>query len=107
MSLDVYLTAVRPTEVYSGNITHNLNKMAQAAGIYRELWRPEEIGITHARELIEPLTKGLARLVADPEHFRQFDAPNGWGRYEHLVNFVEDYLRHCIENPDAEVRASR
>jgi hypothetical protein len=34
MSLDVYLIAARPTNVYSANITHNLNKMAEAAGIY-------------------------------------------------------------------------
>ena len=31
MSLDVYLTAVRPTVVYDRNITHNLNVMADAA----------------------------------------------------------------------------
>ena len=34
MSLDVTLTAVRPTEVYSANITHNL-WMAEEAGIYQ------------------------------------------------------------------------
>ena len=31
MSLDVYLTAMRKTEVYSANITHNLGKMALEA----------------------------------------------------------------------------
>ena len=40
MSLDVYLTAVRPTTVYESNITHNLGKMAAAAGIYSELLAP-------------------------------------------------------------------
>lgn len=44
MSLDVYLTAVRPTEVFSANITHNLGEMADKAGIYKACWRPEEIG---------------------------------------------------------------
>jgi hypothetical protein len=107
MSLDVYLTAVRPTEVYSRNITHNLNKMAFAAGIYEALWRPEEIGIVRAEQLIEPLTVGLEKLKADPERFKEFNAPNGWGMYDNLINFVEDYLEACIENPDAEVRACR
>lgn len=30
---------------YHANITHNLGKMAEAAGIYHALWRPDEIGI--------------------------------------------------------------
>lgn len=107
MSLDVYLTAVRPTEVYSRNITHNLNKMAAEAGIYEALWRPEEIGINRADQLIEPLTVGLAKLKADPEFFQKFNSPNGWGMYEHFVPFVEDYLQACKENPDAEVNVSR
>jgi len=107
MSLDVYLTAVRPTEVYSRNITHNLNKMAEAAGIYMHLWRPEEIGIEKAEQLIAPLTEGLEKLKAEPEHYKQFNAPNGWGMYEHFVPFVEDYLEACVGNPDAEVRAHR
>jgi hypothetical protein len=30
---------VMPTEVFSSNITHNLNKMATEAGIYKHLLR--------------------------------------------------------------------
>lgn len=52
MSLDITLRAVRPVDVFSSNITHNLNAMAEAAGIYRQIWRPEEIGIKTAVELI-------------------------------------------------------
>src|SRR5690242_11451094 len=107
MSLDVYLRAVRPVEVYSDNITHNLGAMAEAAGIYKALWRPEEIGIMTASQLIPLLREGLARLVDEPEKFRAHDAPNGWGRYEHLVSFVRGYLAACEDNPDATVEASR
>lgn len=107
MSLDVTLTATRPTEVYWRNITHNLNKMAMEAGIYQHLWRPEELSITRAQELIQPLTEGLARLEADPEHYRKFNAPNGWGVYEDFVDFVRDYLEACQNNPDAEIHVSR
>lgn len=107
MSLDVTLFAVRPTEVYTANITHNLNKMADAAGIYKYLWRPDELGIKKAQELIGPLTDGLADLKARPEFFKQFNAPNGWGMYEHFVPFVEKYLAACKENPDADIQISR
>ena len=107
MSLDVYLTATRPTDVYSANITHNLNKMAEAAGIYEALWRPEEIGITQAGQLIEPLSIGLEKLKADPMYYSQFNAVNGWGTYENFVQFVEKYLEACQANPDAQVSVCR
>ena len=107
MSLDVYLTAVRPTEVYSRNITHNLGKMAAEAGIYEALWRPEEISVATAEQLVPLLETGLETLRADPERFKKFNPENGWGDYEGLVNFVEAYLQACKENPDAEVNVSR
>lgn len=93
--------------VYSANITHNLNKMADGAGIYKHLWRPDEIGITKAAELIEPLRAGLALLKSDPARFKKFNPENGWGTYEGLVIFVEDYLAACEEYPAAKVSVSR
>lgn len=107
MSLDITLTAVRPTEVYSCNITHNLGKMADAAGIYQHLWRPLELHITKAQDLIAPLALGLSKLKANPDTYRQFNPENGWGNYEALVEFVTAYLQACIANPDAEVHAWR
>jgi hypothetical protein len=94
-------------EVYSANITHNLGAMATEASVYKPLWRPDEIGIKTAGQLIQPLTDGLALLKSDPERFKKFNAKNGWGMYEHFVPFVEDYLNACIENPAAEVEVSR
>jgi hypothetical protein len=94
-------------EVYTANITHNLNKMADEAGIYEALWRPEEIGISKAAQLIEPLKLGLALLDADPERFKKFSPANGWGTYAGLVLFVQDYLDACIFYPDANVSVSR
>lgn len=107
MNLEVYLTALRPTIVFSCNITHNLNKMAEAVGIYTHIWRPEELDITKAHELIEPLQAGLEQLYANPMHFRQFNARNGWGVYKHLVKFIENYLANCREFPDADVKVNR
>lgn len=106
MSLDVMLYKVQPCEIYTRNITHNLNTMADAAGIYKHLWHPEEIGITQAKQLIEPLREGLAKLEASPQTFRQYNPPNGWGSYETLVAFVRDYLRACEQDPDADVVVS-
>lgn len=94
-------------EVFSANITHNLNRMADEAEIYKEVWRPEENGITTAAQLIEPLRRGIAAMKADPIRFKLFDAPNGWGVYEDFVPWLERYLAACEEYPTALVRASR
>jgi hypothetical protein len=107
MSLDVMLTEMRPTEVYTANITHNLTRMAAAADLYEALWRPETIGVTKASQLITPLTEGLARLKADPAKYEAYNAPNGWGMYVHFVPFVERYLAACLENPDAAISVCR
>lgn len=108
MSLDVYLEEVRPTIVYEANITHNLNKMANEAGIYKHLWRPDELeGINTGSDLIEPLKTGLELLKSDPERFKKFNPGSHWGSYEGLVRFVEKYLEACIEHPDARICVSR
>ena len=103
MSLDVYLTR----DVYSANITHNLNNMAEQAGIYEALWRPDEAGYWRAEELIEPLSAGLIKLLADPDYYKAFNPPNGWGSYEGLVKFVTEYIEACKENRDAKITVSR
>jgi len=109
VSLDVSLSkeVTEYREVYSRNITHNLNKMADAAGIYKHLWRPDEIGITKAAQLIEPLRAGLELLRAEPERFIPLEPENKWGTYDGLVNFVTEYLDACIKSPDADVEVSR
>ncbi len=112
MSLDVYLSATRKTEVYWANITHNLGVMASEVKIgehnlYKYLWHPEDLRIKQAGELIVPLREGLKKLKANPKKYKKFDSPNGWGLYVHFVPFVEKYLNACEENPDAEVEVSR
>lgn len=106
MSLDVDL--FNDDEfVYSFNITHNLNTMADKAGIYKHLWRPEEIGITKAGELIEPLSNGLIALVTNKADFIKYNPENGWGDYDGLVSVVADYLSACKQYPNATIRVDR
>ena len=105
MSLDIHLTARVITDVFSTNITHNLTPMAEEADLYQAIWHPEELGFFDAWQLIEPLRAGLERLKSDPEKFRAFDAPNGWGNYVTLVDFVEKYLAACIAWPKAAISA--
>lgn len=121
MSLDVYLSGPTESEpcpecghqrlvrssLYNANITHNLTRMAREAGLYNVVWRPEENGITKAGQLIEPLHAGIALLEADPARFKKLDAENGWGLYDNFLPWLKNYLRACIENPEADVSVSR
>lgn len=94
-------------EVYSANITHNLNQMAREAGIYGVLWRPDEHGYKKGADIVPALENGLSLLKSDRPRFEKFNAPNGWGMYEHFVPFVEKYLDACRANPEAEIHVSR
>ena len=110
MSLDIsfgYRNDGHFNEVFSKNITHNLTGMANAAGIYKALWRPDENGFTVAKEIIEILEEGLEKLKADPKTFKAYNSSNGWGVYEHFVPFVEAVLDACREYPNAEIEVSR
>jgi hypothetical protein len=81
--------------------------MAEAAGIYKACWRPEEIGITKAAQLIPLLRDGLDKMLADPAKYEAYNSPNGWGLYKNFVPWLQDYLRACEENPDADVSVCR
>ena len=107
MSLDVYLHATdldgNKIQVFDANITSNLGKMAIEAGIYKVLWDPEEIGVTRAGDIVECLGNSLTDMKERPEHYKQFDPPNGWGSYEDFVPWIEAYLEACKKYPSAEI----
>jgi hypothetical protein len=115
MSLDVDLMITQPCSVYSGNITHNLGKMARevivdsekSLTLYNILWRPDESGFVYAKEISDYLDLGWNILLSDPEKYRMFTPENHWGSYEGLCDFVYKYRNACWDNPDAELRVSR
>ena len=96
------------TGVYSANITHNLGKMADEAGIYTHLWHPENLPYqpVKAHELVAPIEAGLALMKAEPERFKKHNSPNGWGLYEHFIPWIERYLAALKESPEADVHTT-
>ena len=107
MSLDVHLEDENGDDLYWRNITHNLGKMAGTAGLYECLWRPDEVGITTAHQLIEPVSKGIVFLTMYRTVCEQDNPPNGWGDWGVLYDFCCDYLKACSEHPLATIRVSR
>lgn len=81
--------------------------MTTGQACYKHLWRPEEVGVSTAAQLIEPLRDGLELLRAYPDRFKKLNPPNGWGTYDGLVHFVEQYLKACEANPSATIEVSR
>lgn len=94
-------------EVFTANITHNLGRMAAECGLYEPLWEAQDNGVTHASELIEPIRAGLERLRDERERLLEFNPSNGWGDYDGLLRFTENYLAACEQWPEAEVRVWR
>jgi len=78
--------------LHSVNITHNLNEMAKAAGLYEVLWKPEDLGITFASQMVERLEKGIKKLVENPDKYKAFN-PRETGNY-----IKEQFCRHCRQN---------
>ena len=115
MSLNVHLTIDVDTggkelycvELYSANTTHNLGAMATEAGIYDALWRPDEIGIETAAQLIEPLRKGGQLMLDDPKRFEAYNDEKGWGMYYDFLPWIKQYLAACQLYPKARVSVSR
>lgn len=100
--------------LFHANITHNLNVMAgkvhivsDVLSLYGYLWRPSELGVITAEELIQPLTQGYLELIKYPSKYKEFDPENGWGNYDSLVSFVKDYLIACLNNPESIIEISK
>ncbi len=96
--------------LYSFNITHNLNTMAEEAGIYKAMWRPEELnslGEIVAGDIVDILFKGLKDLKKDRVKFEKLNPDNGWGDYDGLLEVVTAYLDACMTYPLAKIEVSR
>lgn len=96
---------------YSGGITHNLNRMADFAGLYKALWRPEELfplkEKIYAEDLIETIGEGLKFLKENKEECEKLNPENGWGTYENLVQFTENYYKNLKMHPKSEIEVCR
>lgn len=113
--------------VYSANITHNLGEMATHASIYNALWRPhrlkddytlkmngteyeyefEDHVTVFAHEIIKPIERGLLHMKKNPEYYKKYNSPNGWGTYKHFIPFIEEYLTNLKQNPSSKIETDR
>jgi hypothetical protein len=129
ISYDNGKTLIQDDEiVFSGNITHNLNKMAMEAGIYKAVWRPYEIDldfdknkeddydyinyfenntIVKAKDVSDVIKKGLEDMIKRPKHYQKFNSQNGWGLYKNFIPFLQEYLKVLGKYPEARIKCNR
>jgi len=127
MSLDIYLKSLVTTKeevrcdccghvsieefqenYFHANITHNLAEMADKfPDGYKLLWRPEELGIKIAGDMVGKLGLMLDNMKRYPDEYKASTPTNGWGNYEGLLQFVDRYLQACLEYPEAIIEVSR
>lgn len=120
MSLDIYLYSPKELKcecgkvhsinselLYSANITHNLNQMADKAGIYEALWNGEENGIKTGKQLADILNPAIRDMDLNPGKYRPFNASNGWGTYEVFVPWLEELRDRCVMYPDCLIEISK
>lgn len=103
MSLDLTLykrTGESPEEevdIWWRNITHNLSGMADhvptgAYTLYQLLWRPDEHGFDRVtNEYIRLVIDAIPYMYDHRKELERFNPENGWGSYEGLMAFVNDY----------------
>lgn len=103
---------IKTNEFWHGNITHNLTEMAedclsfdeeyQRYNLYGLLWRDTQVPFTgvYLNIYIAHLAYCLYVLKNDPDHFKKFNPSNGWGTYEQLCNFVEEFIKALVNMPE-------
>lgn len=104
MSLDFYIKAVVPTDVYDGNMTHNVVPMWDMAGIYDELYNSEG---KLAKDILPKLKYGREKMANNPEEFKKLNPKNGWGTYEGALLFLDEIITACETWPQGIIHISK
>ena len=98
-----FLGAKEDVEVVDLNITHNLGKMAKAAGVYDCLWRSGENDFEVAEQIIPILQSAIKDMEERPDYYKKFNHPSGWGDYDDFVPWLKDLLKSCENHPKSEI----
>ena len=90
--------------VYDCNMTHNVTPMWQLAGVYDALYNSDG---TPAGQWLDVLRNGLRAMQERPAAYELLNPPNGWGRYDHALRFLERWLTSCERHPKALIEVSK
>jgi hypothetical protein len=80
----------------AGNLTFNLSKMMTAANVHPDILKGKT-----GKEIIPILRKAWSELIKDPDKFKRYNPPNGWGSYEGLLTWLKETVETAEEHLDA------
>lgn len=108
MSYDVYLVidtgGAEPVSVTnSRNYTYNCSPMFRHAFGGDGLHNIDGKTGAHACPLLEA---AVSNMRSSPDFYRTMNPPNGWGKYETALKFLENIAADCRDHPKATVRIS-
>jgi hypothetical protein len=89
------------------SVTHNLVPMAKACGCYTYVWRPEEVGIHFAYQMLHMLRSAIKYASSNPKILSEHNPYNDWGNYDVFLMFLQDYLKGCERYPATRIHISR
>lgn len=102
---EVEVREYEDNEVWHGNITHNMGKMAKQVSVsvytlYQLLWRPEETDLVPdghpTQRYLDCLNIALEKLKAGKDKLLVYNPSNGWGNYDLLLQFASEYLNRLM-----------
>jgi hypothetical protein len=95
--------------VFNINITHNLNAIANKAGVYDCLWRPEEFNIRKASDIQEKVHSAIVELEenGDAYAYIELTPKNKWGTIDGFIKQLKLIYKACVEYPNAKLSAHR
>lgn len=87
---------------WSSDPTWNLGDMFREAG-----FEPGSDSPLHgkpAKEVLPIAEAALAAMKAEPERFKRHNPENGWGSYDSLLTWYEDFIQVLRCDPEAVFR---
>ncbi len=104
MSLDLYMVIKSCEHCGHVETTDSLNITYNLAPMWKDIF-PNSIDMCDIDEMTgknsEKILRGaLKALIKNPRIFIAMEAPNGWGRYEDFVRYIEKLIELCDKHPD-------
>lgn len=72
---------------YDGNITWNVRKMLEVAFGENHLKKWNDLSCD---KFFRDLEKGYIDMIKNPEKYRKYNSPNGWGTYETTLRIIQN-----------------
>lgn len=72
---------------YDGNITYNVCEMLEVAFGEEHLKKWNDLSCD---KFFKDLEKGYIDMIKNPEKYRKYNSPNGWGTYETTLSKIKE-----------------